>query len=59
MSPRSVELHLAKEDLAHLLAVLVQRGRDDVRGLVVAELNDELSKIGLVRDEFPPPPMRG
>ena len=46
MSP-ILELHLAEEDLAHLLAVLMQRGRDDVRGLVVAELNDELRKIGL------------
>ena len=42
------EVHLAHEDLADLLAILMQRGNDDVRGQVVAKLDDELGEVGLV-----------
>ena len=47
------QIHLALKDRADLLAVLVQRGSDDVRGLFMAELNDEFGEIGLVAREFP------
>ena len=40
------ETHAAGEDFADLAAIDVERGGDDVGGLVFAELDDELGKIG-------------
>ena len=40
------QAHFAHEDFADLLAVLVQRGRDDVRWLVMAELDDHVGEVG-------------
>ena len=45
--PRVVER--APEQLADLRAVAVDRGHEDVGLLVVAELDDELREIGLLR----------
>jgi hypothetical protein len=39
--------HGAGKDLAHLAAIDMQRGDDDVRGLFLAELQDDLGQIGL------------
>ena len=39
--------HLAQEDLADLAAVAVDRRHQDVAGLVVAELHDQLGEVGL------------
>ena len=41
--------HLAQEDLADLGAVAVDGGHEDVRRLVVAELDDQLGEVGLDR----------
>ena len=40
-----------QEDFADLVAIHVQRGHDDVRGLVVAELEDEFGEVGLERGD--------
>ena len=42
---------VAEEDLADLAAVAVDRGHEDVRRPVVAELHDELGEVGLVRGD--------
>ena len=43
------QVQLSGEHLADLGAVLVDRGHEDVRLHVVAELNDQLGQIGLDR----------
>ena len=40
------QAHAAGKDFAHLAAIHVQRGNDDVRGLVVAELQDQFGEVG-------------
>ena len=42
-------LELAREELGHLPLRLVDRGRDDVRRLLVGELDDVLAQVGLDR----------
>ena len=41
-----LEAHAAREDFADLAAIDMQRGNHDVRGLIVAELQDQFGKIG-------------
>src|SRR5438270_9316884 len=41
--------HSSFEDLAHLHAIDVQRGNHNVRGLVVAQLNNEVGQISFMR----------
>ena len=43
--------HRPLKQLPNLGLVLVQRGHDDVRWLVVSELDDEIREIGLVRQD--------
>ena len=45
------QVHRAAEDFGDLEAVLVERGDDDVRGLVVAHLHDHVGEIGLDGDD--------
>ena len=40
--------HLPQEDLPDLGAVAVDRRHQDVRGLVVAQLDDQLGEVGLL-----------
>ena len=42
-----LQAHAAGEDLAHLAAIDVQGGDDDVGGLLLAQLQNDLRQIGL------------
>ena len=46
---RARKLHLALKDLANLRPVLMQRRHDDMRRLIVPQLNDQLCQISLIR----------
>ena len=43
--------HLGQEDVAHLGPVAVDGRHQDVRGLVVAQLHDQLGQVGLHRGD--------